>query len=418
MASQAVENPSRARRWVEQWKELLDAPVATYHIVLWCVVLLTSFGLIMVLSASSITSSAGGEGNPFSVFLRQAMFAVVGMGLMFVVARFKVKTWKKLAPVLLIGGLLLQVLPLTPLGVEVNGNRSWFSVGGGFRIQPAEFVKIALSLYVGRFMSTKTRELSSFTVVIPVLAATGLSIGLVIAGHDLGTGLVLIAVALGALFVGGLPWKWLMTLMAVAIAGVAVLVLTNANRIARIQAMFTGHSSDVSDPLGQHWQSNHGLYALASGGWLGVGLGGSREKWAWLPEAHNDFIFAIIGEELGLVGTLAVVLLFALLSYGIVRIIMRSQDRFVQTVSAGLLAWLAGQAFINISVVTGLLPVIGVPLPFVSYGGSSLAATLIAAGVLLSFARSEPGASEALASRGLHLRSTLLGRMSRKSKNG
>ncbi|MGX6451519.1 putative lipid II flippase FtsW [Brevibacterium paucivorans] len=418
MASQAVENPSRARRWVEQWKELLDAPVATYHIVLWCVVLLTSFGLIMVLSASSITSSAGGEGNPFSVFLRQAMFAVVGMGLMFVVARFKVKTWKKLAPVLLIGGLLLQVLPLTPLGVEVNGNRSWFSVGGGFRIQPAEFVKIALSLYVGRFMSTKIRELSSFTVVIPVLAATGLSIGLVIAGHDLGTGLVLIAVALGALFVGGLPWKWLMTLMAVAIAGVAVLVLTNANRIARIQAMFTGHSSDVSDPLGQHWQSNHGLYALASGGWLGVGLGGSREKWAWLPEAHNDFIFAIIGEELGLVGTLAVVLLFALLSYGIVRIIMRSQDRFVQTVSAGLLAWLAGQAFINISVVTGLLPVIGVPLPFVSYGGSSLAATLIAAGVLLSFARSEPGASEALASRGLHLRSTLLGRMSRKSKNG
>ena len=143
-----------------------------------------------------------------------------------------------------------------------------------------------------------------------------------------------------------------------------------------------------------------------------------REKWAWLPEAHNDFIFAIIGEELGLVGTLAVVLLFALLSYGIVRIIMRSQDRFVQTASAGLLAWLAGQAFINISVVTGLLPVIGVPLPFVSYGGSSLAATLIAAGVLLSFARSEPGASEALASRGFHLRSTLLGRMSRKSKNG
>lgn len=418
MASQAVENPSRARRWVEQWKELLDAPVATYHIVLWCVVLLTSFGLIMVLSASSITSYAGGEGNPFSVFLRQAMFAVVGMGLMFVVARFKVKTWKKLAPVLLIGGLLLQVLPLTPLGVEVNGNRSWFSVGGGFRIQPAEFVKIALSLYIGRFMAAKIRELSSFTVVIPVLAATGLSIGLVIAGHDLGTGLVLIAVALGALFVGGLPWKWLMTLMAAAIAGVAVLVLTNANRIARIQAMFTGHSSDVSDPLGQHWQSNHGLYALASGGWLGVGLGGSREKWAWLPEAHNDFIFAIIGEELGLVGTLAVVLLFALLSYGIVRIIMRSQDRFVQTVSAGLLAWLAGQAFINISVVTGLLPVIGVPLPFVSYGGSSLAATLIAAGVLLSFARSEPGASEALASRGFHLRSTLLGRMSRKSKNG
>ena len=188
--------------------------------------------------------------------------------------------------------------------------------------------------------------------------------------------------------------------------------------MARIQALFTGHASDIADPLGQHWQSNHGLYALASGGWLGVGLGGSREKWAWLPEAHNDFIFAIIGEELGLVGTLAVVVLFGLLSYGIVRIIMRSQDRFVQTVSAGLLAWLAGQAFINIAVVTGLLPVIGVPLPFVSYGGSSLVATLLGAGVLLSFARSEPGASEALASRGFHVRSALLGRMSRKSKSG
>lgn len=412
MASQAVENTGlRVRRWFDQWKKLLDTPVATYHIILWCVVFLVAFGLIMVLSASSVTSYAGGEGSPFSVFFRQLLFAVVGLGVMLVASRMDVAVWKKFAPVAVVLCLVLQILPLTPLGVNVNGNRSWFSVGGGFRIQPAEFAKIALALYIGQFMAARISKLSKLGQVIPVFLISGISIALVIAGHDLGTGLILIAVVLGALFVGGLPWKWLGLIAVTAATTVFLMVVTSANRLARIEALFTGNSAEASDPLGQHWQSNHGLFALASGGWLGVGLGGSREKWAWLPEAHNDFIFAIIGEELGLVGSLAVVLLFAALSYGIVRIIMRSDDRFIQAASAGLLAWLTGQAFVNIAVVTGLVPVIGVPLPFVSYGGSSLVATLLAAGILLSFARAEPGAKEAL--RWNRFRNVLLARMSK-----
>lgn len=406
MASQTIEvtpHRSRVKQWVDQWKRLLNLPVTTYYIVGLSVLLLTCFGLIMVLSASSVTAYQGGEGNSFSIFLRQGLFAVVGLVLMWVASRMKVAHWRFLAPIILIVGIIAQILPLTPLGIDVNGNRSWFRVGGGLQIQPAEFVKIALALFIGRYLADNIRKLGRFLVVLPVFVATAAAIGMVIWGHDLGTGIILMAVALGALFVGGLPWKWLFLLVVGAGGVVAALVFTSANRMARIQALLAGSNTDAADPLGQHWQSNHGLYALASGGWLGVGLGGSREKWAWLPEAHNDFIFAIIGEELGLVGTLAVVILFAALGYGIVRIIMRCRDRFVQATAAGLLAWLIGQAFVNISVVIGLVPVIGVPLPFVSYGGSSLVATLVAAGILLSFARAEDGAAEAMAaSRSLH----------------
>lgn len=405
---------SRVREWIQQWKNLLDLPVTSFYIVMLAVVLLTGFGLIMVLSASSITAYRGGEGNSFSIFVRQGVFAVAGLVCMWIASHIKVSMWKKLAPVVLIVGLAAQVLPLTPLGVNVNGNRSWFEVTSGLRIQPAEFVKIALALFIGKFMADRIRVLNRFSAVLPVIGAAGISIGLVVAGHDLGTALIVIAVALGSMFVGGLPWRWLFTLGAVVTAGVSALVLTSANRIARVQALLGGSSGNNADPLGQHWQSNHGLYALASGGWLGVGLGGSREKWAWLPEAHNDFIFAIIGEELGLVGTLAVVVLFGCLGYGIVRIIMRTEDRFVQTAAAGIFAWLVGQAFVNIAVVTGLLPVIGVPLPFVSYGGSSLVATLLAAGVLLAFARAESGATEAMALRRKMLRSTLFAKTIRR----
>ena len=203
------------------------------------------------------------------------------------------------------------------------------------------------------------------------------------------------------------PWRHFLGALAMIGAVVALMVVTSANRMARVRAMLTGSDSAEMDPLGQHWQSNHGLYALASGGWFGVGLGASREKWSWLPEAHNDFIFAIIGEELGLLGSVVVLLLFAALGYGLVRIIMRSRDRFVQTSTAAVFMWLVGQAAVNIGVVAGVLPVIGVPLPLVSYGGSALLATLIAIGMVLSFARAEEGAREAMRAQSNRVRSSL-----------
>src|SRR5699024_1694037 len=169
------------------------------------------------------------------------------------------------------------------------------------------------------------------------------------------------------------------------------------NRLQRVVASLTGHEdASADDLLGTHWQSSHGEYALASGGFFGVGLRASREKWSWLPEAHTDFIFAIIGEELGLAGTLLVIALFVALAWGLLRVSLRARDPLMRVTTMAVFMWIIGQAAVNISVVVKVLPVIGVPLPFVSYGGSALVANLLAAGVVLAFARQEPGAKEAL----------------------
>lgn len=395
------------RGWYSEGRRLLGLPVASYYLILVSVLALTGFGLVMVLSASSITSYAGGHGSSFSIFLRQLIFAAIGLLLMFLASRAPLRFWHAIAGPALIGAIFLQLLPLLPvIGTSVNGNQSWIRIGS-LQLQPAEFAKLALAVYIGHFMATRLARLHRVAALLPVLLGVGGSIGLVLLGHDLGTAMMLMMAAAGALFIGGLPWRYMFLFALAAGAIVIGLVLSSANRMSRIQAALTGHASESADTLGDHWQSNHGLYALASGGWTGVGLGASREKWSWLPEAHNDFIFAIIGEELGLLGTLAVLALFVILAYGLIRVIVRSDNRMVQATTAGIFLWIVGQAAVNIGVVSGIVPVIGVPLPFVSYGGSSLISTLLAAGVVLSFARSEPGAREALKKRQARLRSSL-----------
>ncbi|GAA2005822.1 putative lipid II flippase FtsW [Brevibacterium samyangense] len=406
----------RGPAWVRQLARVLDLPVTSYYLVLSSTLALTGLGLVMVLSASSIEAYAGGEGNSFAVFNRQALFAAVGLAGMFALSFARERFWTAVAwPVLGIA-ILLQYLPFVPgVGVEVNGSLSWIEVGG-FRAQPAEFVKPALALWIGMYMARKASRLREFSHLVPLIGAILLSLGPVLYGRDLGTGMIIMALVIGCVFVGGLPWRYFLTGTAAILLAVTVLVLTSANRMARITAMFTGADSPEADALGQHWQSNHGLFALASGGWFGVGLGASREKWYWLPEAHNDFIFAIIGEELGLVGTLVVVLLFAVLGYGLVRIVMRSPSRLAQTATAGVFLWLIGQAVVNMGVVAGLFPVIGVPLPFVSAGGSALIATLLTVGMILSFARNEPGAAEAMRAHSRSLRASLAVLASRPSR--
>jgi cell division protein FtsW len=301
---------------------------------------------------------------------------------------------------------MLQGLVFSPLGVTVYGNRNWIALAGQ-RLQPSEAAKIALIVWAATVLCRKRASLTTWShVMVPVVLPVGVVVvGLVLAGRDLGTGLVLLLVLAALLFSAGAPARIFLGAAAVMTALALVLAVTSANRMARIDAWLKG---SCSDQLGTCFQSIHGKYALADGGWWGVGLGASREKWSWLPEAHNDFIFAIIGEELGLVGALVVLALFAVLAWACYRLVVRSDDAFVRIATAGVMAWVIGQALINIGAVIGMLPVIGVPLPLVSSGGTALLTTMFALGMLLSFARQEPGCRAALADRPSLLRRSLV----------
>jgi cell division protein FtsW len=355
------------------------------------------FGLVMVLSASTVTSMEAG-GSAYSDFLSQLVFAVVGLVIATVAAHLPVVWYKRLALPVLGVATIMQLAVFTPLGVSVLGNRNWIKLGP-VTIQPSETLKIALVLVGALVLSRKRKLLADVRhVVVPFLfPVVFVSVGLVLAGKDLGTALVLLVVVGALLYAAGVPARFFAGAALLAGAGVAALVTTSGNRMGRITAFLDGGCT--SDAAESCYQSVHGLYALADGGWWGVGLGASKEKWSWLPEAHNDFIFAIIGEELGLPGTLVVLGLFGLLAWACYRLVVRSTDHFVRLASAGVMAWLMVQATINIGVVIGLLPVIGLPLPLVSSGGSALIMTLAALGMLLSFARAEPGAREMLAAR-------------------
>ncbi len=387
----------RALGFVPEWLDRLDRPVTTYYVLVGVASVLVSFGLIMVLSASAVTSlSETKSGSAYAIFFSQLQFAVIGMIALLVASRLSVATWKKLALPVLVVGLILQLLVFTPLGVGVKGNRNWLDFGV-MTMQPSELLKVGLALSGGLVLSAKRKHLAkvSHALVPYVFPIALLAIGLVLLGHDLGTVLIMAAIVGGVLFTAGVPGRWF-ALSAAGFAAVAVaFVVTSPNRLGRFD-VWLGRDTDQ---FGAARQSIHGRYALADGGWIGLGLGGSREKWSWLSEPHNDFIFAIIGEELGLPGTLMVLTLFVILTLTCYRLVMRTSDFFVRVATAGIMSWIIVQAMINVGAVIGLLPVIGVPLPFVSSGGSSLVTTMLALGILLSFARAEPGCAKALAAR-------------------
>lgn len=380
-------------------RTILELPLTSYCLILTSSVALVVVGLIMVLSATSITSYDGTPTSSYSVFFRQATFATAGIAAMFLLASVSVQFLRRMAWPAIVVSIGLVALPLIPgVGHTVNGSTNWVQIGP-IQGQPSELAKVAVALWLGMILARKADRLDSFReLAVPIVPVLGAVLACVLAGGDLGTSLILIMLSLVALFTGDVPLRYFAAALVPLAAGLVLLIVTSPYRLARVRAMFTGQDvvSDA-DALGQHWQSSHGLYALASGGWTGVGLGASREKWSWLPEAHNDFIFAIIGEELGLLGGCVVIGLFAVLGTGLVLLAHRSQDRLVQVTTMGVFAWVIGQAAVNIGVVTTLLPVIGVPLPFVSYGGSALVGSLMAIGLTLAFARAEPGAREALA---------------------
>jgi cell division protein FtsW len=339
-------------------------------------------GLVMVLSASSVQALRD-FGSSWVVFQRQAMWVVIGAVALLLALRTDYRRWQRPAVPFVLVALGLLVVVLVPgLGVSVRGSSRWIGTGQ-FRIQPSEFAKLAILLFTADVLARRGAKGSVRTALRPVLVVFGVAAFLVMGQPDMGTTLVLGCIVLSLLFVGGIELRTLGGLVGVATGGALLLGLVEGYRRARLFS-FLNPWKDAGNTGYQIVQS---LVGLASGHWTGLGLGASRAKWGFLPNAYTDFIFAIIGEELGLIGTLLVIGLFIAFAILGVRTALKAPDRFGALLAAGITAWVVGQALINIGAVIGVLPVTGVPLPFISFGGSSLVITMGAAGILLNIAR-------------------------------
>jgi cell division protein FtsW len=341
---------------------------------------LVVFGLVMVLSSSSIDSLVANR-DAFYIFSRQLLYAAIGLSLMLFIASLSINFIKRRVGLVLMIGFGLQ-LAVPFIGISVNGNTNWISIAG-FTLQPSEFLKLALIMYMAWFISNREYEMDDpKRVTMPLIAVGGAAILLVMAGGDLGTAVIFGFIIFGVLILSGAPLKTLGQVALVAVALAVIAAATSASRMARITAWLNPGSAS-SEAF--NWQYEHGTWALAAGGVFGVGLGNSKMKWSWIPEVENDFIFAIVGEELGLIGALVVIGLFALLVASLLRVMFRSQDTFARVAALGVVVWVISQSAVNISVVLGILPVLGVPLPLISAGGSSLIATLAGIGLVLAF---------------------------------
>jgi len=359
---------------------------ANYFLLTGVTLFMVVFGLVMVLSSSSVDSHSNGD-SFFARFLTQGLYAVIGVPIMLLASRAPTSFWKWAAWPALIGAVGLQLLVVaTPLGSD-NGteyNKNWLKIGS-VAFQPSEAIKIALVLWIGMFIARKQSRLTEWKYgLLPVLIVSAAAVGLVLAGGDLGTTSIMVAIVLGALFFAGIPLRQLLTTGVIAIGGAVLFAVTRASRLERILGYL--HPSSA-DPMSTLWQIQRSNFALAHGSLIGVGLGNSESKWNWLPEASTDFIFSIIGEELGLLGAIVVLLLFVLLAICFIRIMNATADPFARVVTGAVMVWLVGQGLVNIGVVLGLLPVLGVPLPLISAGGTALISSLFAIGVVLSFTR-------------------------------
>lgn len=361
----------------------LGRPASVPVIIAGSTALLLFFGLTMVWSASAITSLRD-DGTSIGLVSRQALFAVAGVIGLFVLARRSPARLRQGSFAFLIVVVVLLVLVLIPgIGHEVGGQRNWIGIGGTLRLQPSEFAKLALVLWgadmLARQRSRRTDWREFLNPVLPVGAAL---VVLVLLEGDFGNAMILAVILMGMLFVAGAPLRLFVVLGAVSLAAVAALALAAPYRIQR----FTSFLDSGADRLHGAWQVTQGSYAFGNGGLFGVGLGASREKWGTLPAAHTDFIFPVIGEELGLLGTLFILALLGLLVFGTLRLVHLTDDRFVQLFAAGTATWVIIQVVTNIGATLGLLPITGVTLPFLSYGGSSLVLTLCAIGMVLAMA--------------------------------
>jgi len=378
-------------RWL---RSMLDRPLTSYHLVLGSVALLLIVGMMMVLSASSVNAYLT-VGDSYFYVKRQVIFLGIGILGAFTIMNLPPTTLRLLSWFGLAIATILLILTYTPLGISVNGNRNWLYLGSSlFAIQPAEVAKLAMIIWGADLLARKYRLLDQPKhLLVPFLPVSAILVLLVLFQGDAGTAVVIALIAAGILWIVGAPLRVLLALGAAGIAGVVAIFVTSSVRMRRLAAFL----DPTLDADGANHQANAGMFAIASGGWWGVGLGASRQKWGSLPEAHTDFIFAVLGEEFGLFGSLVVLAMIGILGYAGIRIATRADELFVRYAAGGIATWFMVQALINLAVVLRLLPIAGVPLPLLSYGGSALIANLLGVGVLLACARREPEARQVLA---------------------
>lgn len=362
-------------------KRQFASPMAAYYVIASASVVLLLLGLAMVLSASSLMLIREGS-NPYEMFLRQVMFGAIGGVAAVLLARTDQKRLSRLGPVLLAFSVIGIFLTLVPgLGVTVNGNTNWLALPF-FQPQPSEFAKLGLVLGFGWFIA-KYGPFRSLLQLMPYLIVVVATLAGVMLEHDMGTAVILTIIVLAQLWVAGVPVRWFAGIGLTVVTLGALAIAMQPYRVDRLKSLM----DPFADPLGVGFHVVRSIYALSSGGLTGAGLGSSRQKWGGLPEAHNDFILAVVGEELGLVGTLTVLGLYVVIIWFGIWVASHAADAFCRYAALGVTAWIGCQALINMAVAIGVFPVMGVPLPLLSYGGSSVLATLMGIGVLLSCAR-------------------------------
>jgi cell division protein FtsW len=359
--------------------------VPTSTVLLTLVGCLCVLGAVMVGSASTVISLSD-YGTPWAILEREIIWMVVGAGALLFAYRFDYRRWRRLSPVLLVGTFVLLAAVLVPgLGVSAMGSSRWLGFGQ-LRVQPSELAKLALAMFGADLLVRRAeRGGAARTMTGPLLLVTGAAAGLILLQPDMGTALVVGCIALALLFASGVPLKPVAKVLGALVCLAVMVAVFSPYRRARILSFLDpgAHSSSSG------YQVVQSLIGLGSGHLFGVGLGSSREKWGYLPNAHTDFIFSVIGEELGLVGAVLVLVLLGGLAWFGLRAATRAPDHFGALLAVAIVAWIAAETVINVGAVVGLLPVTGIPLPFISFGGSSLVITMLAAGVLVNIARHE-----------------------------
>lgn len=376
-------------------RAFLDRPYASVQLLLLSSVGLLGFGLLMAVSTTiAAARDNGGTGSIWNQAVKTGVFIVIGLVVFWFAMRLSPRGFRMLAyPFLGIALISLVAVLIPGIGVGVYGARRWIDIGP-LQLQPSEYAKLAMLLWAADLLARK-QQMRTLTrarhLFVPLLPGFALVAGLVMLEPDLGTTLCFMLILLGVLWMVGMPMRYFAFLVGLVALAVTVLAITEPYRLERL----TTFVDPWKDPSTTGYHTVEGLYALASGGIFGVGLGQGTSKYGWVPNANSDYVFAIIGEELGMIGCLTVLLLFGLLAYTGMRIVRRSTDPFVRIAAGGSTIWIAGQAVINIGYVSGLLPVTGIPLPLISAGGTSLVVTFFVVGMLTSFARHERDAVNA-----------------------
>jgi cell division protein FtsW len=367
----------------------LDRPHASAQLLLLAGAGLLGFGMLMAVSTTiSASHSDGGSSSMWAQVIKEAEFVAIGLPVFWIALRLPPRAYRLLAYPALVLAIVALVAVLVPgIGVGVYGARRWINLGP-FQVQPSEFAKVAVLLWGADLLARKQR-LGTLRrarhLFLPLVPGVVLVAGLIMLEPDLGTTLSVVLILLGLLWMVGMPVRYFVGVVLAVIGAVTALAVAAPYRVQRL----TTFLHPFKDAKNTGFHTVEGLYALASGGVFGVGLGQGTSKYGWVPNANTDYVFAIIGEELGLLGCLAVLGLFGLLAYTGLRIARRNADPFVRLVAGGATVWLCGQALINIGYVTGLLPVTGIPLPLISAGGTSLLVSFFVLGMLVSFARHE-----------------------------